>query len=223
MEGLELGDAITGRGEASGGSAGARTRKPSVEEPHPGAVEILLTLLGDSSNHGEIEMWAFAQDARDDGKVIPDELQDALDLPEGMDTYSWEDLFQMDLSEYEYVGYPPRNRSGESVQYEEGWDSSNFTGDLTGDTKRALNGHHAADIQDRLGPDGATANDPEVMVAIRVGRESDHNESFEEAHRFQRFYIQNTDMSGERVLKARRDVNDITDSEYEQLSDDGEE
>jgi hypothetical protein len=210
-------DALTGKGQAESSSSGQRKMRPSVGEPHTGVVEIILSLLEDDSTHQEIEVFAFQDDARDAGKVIPEEVHKELNLPDEVDTFSWGDFFGMDLSEYEYVGYPPRDREGEGVTYEEGWDLSEFTGDLTGETKTVLNGHFADEIQERFGPEEASADEPVVEVAIRCGRESDHDDSFEEAHKYQRFYIRETDKTPERVLKQRMKAGDISESEYEEL------
>jgi hypothetical protein len=173
--------------------------------------------LSDDESHQEIEVWAFSDDAESDGKVIPEELSEKLGLPDEIETFSWEDFFGLDLSEYEYVSYPPRNRDGDSVTYEEGYDSSNFTGDLTGETKKALNGYYADTIQEAFGSEEASAENPEVEIAIRTGRKSDHNDSFEESRKYQRFYVRSADTTPENVVKAQEFVGEITESEKEEL------
>lgn len=217
MDGIDITEAVTGTGEQKSGSSGSRTRKPKVEKPHEGVVTLLLELLSDDDSYQEIEVWGFKSDAEEDGKTVPEEVSETLDLPDEVGTFSWEDFFQLDLTEYKYVSYPPRNRDGDSVTYDDSYDSSNFTGDLTGETKKALNGHYADTIQEAFGSDDASAENPEVEIAIRTGRKSDHNGSFEESRKYQRFYVRSADTTPENVIKAQEFVGEITESEKEEL------
>lgn len=210
-------DAVVSHGTSGSSSSGSRDPTPSVEKPEQGQVDLLFDLLADDDANEDITIHAFASDAKDDGREIPEGVVEAYDLPEGCETWSWEDLLGLDLSDYKYVGYPPRDRNDDGVTYEEGWDSSDFTGDLTGETKDILNGHFAQEIQDRFNGPDADADSPTVALAIRVPPKSQYDGDFEEQHKYQRFYIQDAPTSGKTVLQARNRVGELSDSEYEEL------
>jgi hypothetical protein len=221
VEGLDaLDDAVVDHGEESTSSGGSRSRRPSVDKPPEGAARLLFDLLADDDANEDVTLVAFADDAEEQGRMIPEGVVEAYDLPDSVTTFSWEDLLGLDLSGYEYVGYPPRDRGGESATYEEGWDTSDFTGDITGDTKDVLNGYFAEEIQERFGVEGADEDNPSVAIAIRVPPKSKYDGDFEEQHKHQRIYIQDAATSALSVLKARRDVGHIEDSEFEKLADD---
>jgi hypothetical protein len=234
-EGIEVDEVnslITGSGKDRSSSTSSRTPSPTAEEPDAGLVEFILDMLAE--NNGEIEVFAFARHAEENGRSIPDSIREAYGIDDDVETLSWEDIFGLDLSEYEYVGYPPRNREGDSVTYAEGWDSSDFTGDLTGDTTKVFNGHYAGLIQERFAEnEEADEDNPTHELAIRVGRESDHSSDsddepfdgsdFENAHRYQRLYIRSTDHTKGRVLDSRQYVGELTESEVEEMTDDDEE
>jgi hypothetical protein len=220
MEGLDVDtqNAVTRTGEKSSESTGSRKQTPSVGKPSEGVVKLLIHLL--QENNQDIDMVAFSEKAQEEGMSISEELQDELELPDGCETFSWEDLFELELSDYEYVGYPPRDRGGDSVTYKEGWNSSNFTGDLTGDTFTVLNGHYADEIQDAFVDDeNAGEDDPQAEIAIRVANKKHYDDNFEEARKHQRFYVRSTDATHDRVLKQRLQAGDITESEYEEMTD----
>ncbi len=217
MEGIDISEAVTRTGEEKTSSGGSRRRTPSVDKPHDGVFELLTALLSDEEAHEEIEVYAFEEDAKEDGKVIPQEVSEQLDLPEEVETFSWEDFFQLDLSDYEYVSYPKRKRGEDESGYVDDMDASLFTGDLTGDTKKALNGHYAGKIQEVFGPEDASADNPKVEIAIRAGRKSDHGDDFLEARKYQRLYVRSADTTPENVIKARRAVGELSDEEAEEL------
>lgn len=230
-EGIDVNELVVS-GESESTSTGTRTKTISVEEPPEEVAEFIFDLI---EEYGKgVEIFAFARHAEEAGQLVPDGLREAYDLPEYVETISWEDLFNLNLSSFEYVGYPPRDRSGDSVTYQEGWDSSNFTGDLTGETKKVINGYHAGLLQEKFAKnEEADADNPVVEFAIRKGRESDHPEdsedeffdgsAYENSSRYQRLYWRSTDNSTKNVLKARKEVGEITESELAELMPEEEE
>lgn len=224
-EGLDPNDLVVS-GESETTSTGTQKVTPSVDKPEDSVAEFIFDLI---EEYGKgFEVFAFSRHAEEAGKTVPEEWKEAYELPEYVETISWEDLFNLDLSEYEYVGYPPRDRDGDSVTYKEGFDPSVFTGDLTGETKKVLNGHFAREIQKRFAQnEDATPDNASVEVAIRKGKESDHPEDSEEeffgedsyrnSSRYQRIYIRSTDNTPERVIKSRQFVGEISESEAEEL------
>jgi len=222
-EGLEVENLVTGTGEQTSSSGTQRKRTPSVGEPDESVVQLLLSLLDDEEKGYEVEIFAFSEEAEEAGKVFSEEQKEQLGLPEDVNTMSWEDLFGLDVSDYEYVSYPKRDRGEDGVTYVDDMDSSDFTGDLTGDTKKALNGHYAEEIQQIFGSDGASPDNPTHEVAIRCGKQSEHDDDFLKARKYQRFYVRSADTTPKNVIKARQAGGEISESEAEKLLDELEE
>lgn len=215
VEEIDLGQAVTNQGEesTSGGSGGVRA--PVIDTVDPGVAELVFQLLEQATGN-EFEVWAFDDDAESDGKVVTENIAEALGLPEDVETFSFEDFFQVDMSDYDYFGNPPRERDEEgNTEIPDDWKEMTGNGAILKDAKVALNGNYAAEIQERFGSDDADEDNPEVMVAIRIGKASKHEDDYEQRQHAV-FYIQETDMTPKRVLKARKDVEDITESEYEE-------
>ncbi len=230
-EGLDPDDVVVS-GESDSRSVGKQKQTPSIEKPADEVVEFIFDLI---EEYGKgFEVFAFSRHAEEAGKTVPEEWKEAYDLPDYVETMSWEDFFNLDLSEYEYVGYPPRDREGDSVTYKEGFDPSVFTGDLTGETKKVLNGHFADEIQDRFASnEDASADNPEVEIAVRKASESDHPEdsedeffdedSYRNSSRYQKIYRRSTKTTPKNVIKSRQFVGEISESEAEELIPDEEE
>jgi len=215
VEEIDLGQAVTNEGEERSSSAGSRTRKPAIEEVDPGAAELIFQLLEQATGN-EFEVWAFDDDAEEDGKVVSEEIAEALGLPDELETFSFEDFFQVDMSEYDYFGNPPRKRDDEgNTEIPEEWREMTGNGQILADAKTALNGNYVEEIQERFASDEASVEDPEVMVAIRIGKANKHDDDLEQ-RKHAVFYIQETDTTPKRVAKARKDVGDLTESEYEE-------
>jgi len=215
-EGIEVDDLVTGTGTQKSTSGSSRQRAPSVEKPDESVVELLFNLVDNEEIGYEIEVFAFAEDAEADGRVISAELADELGLPEAVETFSFEDFFGIDMSEYDYFGNPPRKRDDEgNTEIPEEWREMTGNGQILADAKTALNGNYVEEIQERFASDEASVEDPEVMVAIRIGKANKHDDDLEQ-RKPAVFYIQETDTTPKRVAKARKDVGDLTESEYEE-------
>lgn len=212
---IDLGDAVTNEGEQRSKSSGTATRTPVIEEVDSGVAELVFQMLEQATGN-EFEVWAFGDDAEDDGKVVSEDIAEALELPEDVETFSFEDFFQVDMGGFDYFGNPPRVRDEEgNTEIPEEWKNRTGNGAIINDAKTALNGHYAEEIQERFGSDEASLEDPEVMVAIRIGKSSNWEDDYEQRQHAV-FYIQETDMTPKRVAKARMETGEIEESEYEE-------
>lgn len=215
VEEIDLSAAVTNEGEERSTSGRTRVRAPAIEDVDPGVAELIFELLEQATGN-EFEVWAFDGAAEDDGKLVSDGIAEALGLPDDVETFSFEDFFEVDMSEYDYFGNPPRVRDEDGkTEIPEEWKEMTGNGAILNDAKTALNGHFAAEIQERFGSEDATVEDPEVMVAIRIGKSNKHEDDYEQRQHAV-FYVQETDMTPKRVAKARKDVGEITESEYEE-------
>lgn len=215
-------------------TSSSRTRKPSITDVHPGAVELILSHLEPEEDGGSLNRvylpYGPGADVDSVGD-IPEKVADALDLPEEMDTFTFADLFGIDMGNYDYFGNPPRGSSNGDAKdpIDEEWSNAELkgNGDLINDAKTALNGHYCQEIQDRLAINHPDANEdmPAVIVAITIPAASsplvaDTEEGFErelKRRQYVKMYVQDSDTSGERALKYRNEVGDITSDERDRL------
>lgn len=215
VEELDLGQAVTNEGTERSTSGGESVRTPVIEDVDEGVTELIFSLL-ERATGNEFEVWAFDDDAEEDGKVVSEEIIEALGLPEDVETFSFEDFFQVDMSGYDYFGNPPRVRDDEgNTEIPEEWKDLTGNGAIINDAKTALNGNYAGEIQERFGGDDASAENPDVMVAIRIGKASNYEDNLEQ-RKHAVFYIQDTEMTPKRMAKARMEVGEITEEEYEE-------
>lgn len=78
------------------------------------------------------------------------------------------------------------------------------------DIQTAINGYYGAAVWDRFGDD--------AQVKAKVGLGSRHEDEKEQRRRM-RFFVSRTDKNRDRVIRAMRDVGELTDSEYEAIQE----
>lgn len=210
------------------------TRKPSITDVHTGAVELILSHLEPGEDGGSLNrVYLPYGPGADVEKVgdIPDEIQEALELPEGMDTFTFADLFGIEMGEYDYFGNPPRGSSNDDAKdpIDEEWSDAELkgNGDLINDAKTALNGHYCQEIQDRLAiaHSDAGEDDPAVIVAITIPANSsplvsDSEEGFDrelKRRQYVKMYVQDAKKSGKRAIEYRSESGEISPDERDRL------
>lgn len=214
---VNIDEAVTNEGEEKTYSTGERARKPQIEDLHEGVATLIFELLSQAEGQ-EFEVKAFADDAEEEGRVLSEELKEELELPDEVETFSFEDFFQVDMSEYDYFGNPPRERTDEGTSIPEEWSERKGNGAIINDAKNVLNGYYAGPIQERFGGEEATAEEPDVYVAIRSGKKKNHESPLEQRQHAV-FYVQDTDNTAKYTMEAREAVGEITESELEEWLD----
>lgn len=216
---IDLGEAVTNEGTEKSTGGSSVTRTPVIEEVDSGVAELIFQMLEQATGN-EFEVWAFDDDAEEDGKVVSEDIAEALGLPDEVETFSFEDFFQVDMGGFDYFGNPPRKRDEQgNTEIPDEWKDMTGNGAIINDAKTALNGLFAGEIQERFGSDDASLEDPEVMVAIRIGKSSNYEDDLAQ-RKHAVFYIQETEMTPKRVAKARMEAGEITESEYEEFLED---
>lgn len=222
-EGIDIGG-LTHSVEEESTSEGGRdyTRKPKVDVPDESVARLLVDLLtnDDGDLVKRVEIFAFAEDARENDKVVNEAVREHYGLSDSVETLSWEDIFGVDCSEFQFVGYPPRDRSGSNTTYKDGWTLSDFSGDILGDTKTLLNGHHCDVIQSGLFGEEHDCLNPGGIVAISSGRTSRFDDDFEKAKKFVEIRPLTTDKARETAIDNQVEAGRITESEAEEAKRD---
>lgn len=223
---IELDGLATRVREQGNDTSTNNTRSVSIEEPEPGVVELVLSHLEPEEPGARLRDMVIPYGPGANVDNIPEireEVKDVLDLPEDMDTFTFADLFQVDMSDYDYFGNSPRgNSNGEAEDpVDEQWKQADLkgNGNLINDCKTVLNGHNCQEIQERLAIDYPDADEdsPEVIIAVRIlprgdelVEDTDEGLEREKARRqYARFYVQDSDTAGKRALKYRHEVGDI--------------
>lgn len=230
MPEIDVSEALTGSVEESSDGTTTATRSEQLGPIPQECANILLDLL-EQAEGNDIHLNFSAEKAREDGKTISDEYVEAYDLPEGVETWSYEDLLifgDIETENINYYGWRPRNDDNELKQ---DVSSDEFFGDNSTEVKRRFNGQFAEDISDSF-DDSAFEDGADNFVNFRVGSKSTvlpdgtnvERDDFEQ-RKHVHIYLQDTEetQADEAMLTSRNLYGDLSDEEYADLIEDEDE
>lgn len=215
-------------GSQQNSSSGSGSSGPTIPSISEGVADLIIDGIDEmGGKDGVLELTAFA-DAAD---ALPEQYAEYYELDD-VDTFSVEDLFSRDWSDYDYIGTPPvfnsdklseedeevyeeselYTKSGSMKQYvikpeyvEDFRDADVLKGGVTPITK-ALNGLFADKITEAFGEN--------AQLKVGKGKKANHDGDQKEAMQYVAFWVSESKNAAYNREKARLDADEITESEF---------